>query len=183
MTLPTTTDALRDEVLVLQAQQGQAEALAELVRRWQDRLWQRAFRVTRDQEAARDIVQNTWRKALAALPALLEPAAFPGWILRITNNLAIDWIRREARQRSLHESYAAVNAGEPDPAETAVAAVRAAIARLVPRDSEIVGLFYIDGLPVAAIAETLGLPPGTVKSRLHHARAELKRLLKQEESR
>jgi len=174
-------ESLRDEILVLRAQQGLADAFEELVRRWQKRLWARAFRVTRDEAASWDIVQDTWRKTIQALPRLETPAAFPGWVLRMTNNLCIDWIRREVKRRELHASFAeTVPESYSDEAARRVRDVHAALSLLERADCQIITLYYFDELSVGEISDLLDIPAGTVKSRLHYAREKLRHVLEEE---
>lgn len=175
------TESLHDEILVLRSQQGQSDAFEELVRRWQKRLWARAFRVTRDAEASWDIVQDTWRKTIQALPKLEMPAAFPGWVLRMTNNLCIDWIRREVRRREIHESFAeTIPKSVSDDAPWLLSDVHVALSRLERDDCQIITLYYFDEMAVGEIADLLDIPAGTVKSRLHYAREKLKHFLEEE---
>lgn len=175
------TESLHDEILVLRSQQGQADAFEELVRRWQKRLWARAFRVTRDEAASWDIVQDTWRKAIQALPKLETPAAFPGWILRMTNNLCIDWIRREVRRREIHEAFGeTIPESFSDETPWRLSDVHVALSRLERDDCQIITLYYFDELVVGEIAGLLDIPAGTVKSRLHYAREKLKHILEEE---
>lgn len=171
--------ALEDEILVLRSQQGQNDAFEELVGRWQKRLWLRAFRVTKNETASWDIVQNTWQRVVRSLSRLENPAAFPGWILRITNNLAVDWIRREIRQRSAQESYVESAHDINTPRNSSPDLIRQALARLKPDDCEVLTLFYLDELGLSDIAAILGIPEGTAKSRLHYARTRLKTLLEE----
>jgi RNA polymerase sigma-70 factor (ECF subfamily) len=172
-----TRESLKDEILVLRAQQGQREAFEELVRRWQKRLWLRAFRVTKDETASWDIVQDTWQKVIRSFSRLDNPAAFPGWLLRITNNLAIDWIRKEVRRRDAHESYARSSDNNVASHGSAFESIQAALARLPSADSEILTLFYLNELSLSEIAQILDIPTGTVKSRLHYARAKMKEIM------
>ena len=114
---------------------------------------------------------------MEGLPRLEDAAAFPCWALRIANNLAVDWIRREMRRRDAHEFYAQDRAATGAERRVAVDAVRAAMVELADADRQIIALFYIEGFSIAELAGVLGLPEGTVKSRLHYARERLKAVL------
>lgn len=164
---------------MLRTQQGCREAFEELVQRWQKRLWFRAFRVTKDEAASWDIVQETWQRVIRSLSRLDDPAAFPGWLLRITHNLAIDWIRKDMRRRDAHASYVRTANDADKPTGSASEGIQAALARVSSADSEILTLFYLDEFSLNEIAHMLGIPIGTAKSRLYYARARLKTILEE----
>ena len=92
-------ERINDELLVIRAQEGAVDALSELVGRWQDRLWRLAWRLTDDEQAAWDVLQEAWIVISRRIGWLSDPAAFPAWAYRITSNKSRDWIRR--RQRML----------------------------------------------------------------------------------
>ena len=176
-------DQLNDELLVLRAQEGAVEALSELVDRWQDRLWRLAWRLTDDEQAAWDVLQEAWIVISRRIGRLAEPGAFPAWAYRITSNKSRDWIRRRQRMRRADEAYGqrwadAENGGNH--AERQYADLRDALADLSGGDRAILSLRYEDDFSTAEIAEILGIPPGTVKSRLHHARQRLRRFLEED---
>lgn len=178
-----TSEQIHDEWLVLRAQDGEPEALGELVRRWHPRLVGFALGLTGSEEDARDAVQAAWLGAARRLARLGDPARFPGWICRIVANKCADGIRRAQRERRAARG----RAGE-EPRESAnpvkgagdcdeAAEVRRALRRLGPAQREILGLHYGAGLGMEEIGAVLGVPTGTVKSRLHAARNELRSLL------
>jgi RNA polymerase sigma-70 factor, ECF subfamily len=176
----TRQESLKDEILVLRTQQGSREAFEELVQRWQKRLWFRVLRITKDETASWDIVQETWQRVIRSLPRLDDPGAFPGWVIRISQNLAIDWIRKDMRRRDAHASYAQ-NANDAGSSSGAVfERIQDALAQVSSTDSEILTLFYLDELSLNDIADMLGIPVGTAKSRLHYARARLKAILEEQ---
>ncbi len=170
---------LHDEILVLRSQQKQVEAFEELVKRWQKRLWRHAFQITRDENASWDIVQNTWMRVIKSLARLEDPAAFPGWVLRIVNNLAIDWIRKEIKRRKTHELYAQSVHDKDLQHNSTFDTVQEAMCKLHPAEHTILGFFYIEGFNLDEIATVLCIPKGTAKSRLHYARKKLKNLLEE----
>lgn len=174
---------LRDELLVMAAQDGEPTAMNELVRRWQERLWRHAYRLTGQREAAWDVLQEGWLAIVRGLRRLDDPKRFRPWAYRIVTYKAADWIRRRQRDRRtqgpLDEAQPPPDRGRPDHDHVDdVDEIRAALAGLGGAQRIVLMLHYIDELPVAEIAEVLNIPPGTVKSRLHNGRAELRRLLK-----
>ena len=172
-----------DELLVIRAQEGGAEALSDLVSRWQDRLWRLAWRLTDDEQAAWDVLQEAWIVISRRIGRLGDPSAFPAWAYRITSNKSRDWIRRRQRMRRADEAYGErwreADGGE-NHAERQYADLREALADLAGRDRAILSLRYEDGFSTAEIGEILGIPAGTVKSRLHYARQRLRRFFEED---
>lgn len=177
-------ERLNDELLVIHAQGGAAEAFETLVRRWQDRLWRLAWRLTDDEQAAWDVLQEAWIAIGRQIGRLEDPAAFAAWAYRITSNKSRDWVRRRRHMRRADQAYGerwleaenGLAAGERDYAD-----LSAALASLSGTDRAILSFAYEDGFSTAAIAEILGVPPGTVKSRLHYARQRLRRFIEEHE--
>ncbi len=177
-------ERLKDELLVIQAQEGAVEALSELVDRWQDRLWRLAWRLTDDEQAAWDVLQDTWIAISRQIGRLGDPSAFPAWAYRITSNKSRDWIRKRQRMRRADEAYGqrwreAEDGGRPT--DRHYASLRDALGDLPGRDRAILSLRYEDNFSTSEIAEILRIPPGTVKSRLHHARRRLRRFLEEDQ--
>ncbi|HYW79013.1 MAG TPA: RNA polymerase sigma factor [Thermoguttaceae bacterium] len=176
-------ERINDELLVIRAQEGAADALCELVRRWQDRLWRLAWRLTDDEQAAWDVLQEAWIVISRRIGRLTDPAAFPAWAYRITSNKSRDWIRRRQRMRRADEAYGMrwheAENGE-DSSGVQFASLREALADLPGRDRAILSLRYEDGFTTAEIAQILAIPSGTVKSRLYHARQRLRRFLEED---
>ncbi len=173
------SDRVYDELLVLHAQDGENEALNELVRRWQPRLIAYAIRVTGHREAARDITQEAWLAMVRSLRKLDDPARFPAWAYRIVKNKCIDWIRSRQRQRAGEEKIEMelkIDAGL-DHSGDEIAALRKMIAKLPEESRQVLIMHYTEGFSTAEIGDALGIPRGTVKSRLHHARLALKTML------
>ena len=175
-------ERIKDELLVIWAQEGAVEALSELVERWQERLWRLAWRLTDDEQAAWDVLQEAWIVISRRIGRLGDPSAFPAWAYRITSNKSRDWIRRRQRMRRADEVYGqrwreAENGGNPT--DRQYADLREALADLPGRDRAILSFRYEDNFSTSEIAEILGIPPGTVKSRLHHARQRLRRFLEE----
>ncbi len=176
-------ERINDELLVIRAQEGVAEALSDLVSRWQDRLWRLAWRLTDDEQAAWDVLQEAWIVISRRIGRLGDPSAFPAWAYRITSNKSRDWIRRRQRMRRADEAYGErwreADGGE-NHAERQYADLREALADLAGRDRAILSLRYEDGFSTAEIGEILGIPAGTVKSRLHYARQRLRRFFEED---
>ena len=183
--MPTTTDHVYDELLVLRCQEGDHDAFDELVSRWQQRLAHHARRLLNHRDAAGDVLQEAWMAIVRGIGRLDDPASFRQWAYRIVTHKCTDWIRRQQRRRRLSESVARESAGavaEPavDTGEGDVERLRGAL-RALPGDRQaLLSLHYLEGASVAEIAGILDIPEGTVKSRLYHARHHLKDVLERE---
>ena len=174
-------DELRiyDEFLVASAATGDRDALERLIARWQPRLLRHAWRLLDDGERARDIVQESWIEILRGLGRLDDVAAFPAWAFRIVSRRCYRAFRRAVR-----EPFEPEEAGlqrEPELPHHASAefasdlqSVMAAVRALPPPQRAALALFHLEGLGVAEIAVALDVPPGTVKTRLMHARRKVR---------
>jgi RNA polymerase sigma factor (sigma-70 family) len=181
----TTRDRERifDEYLVAAAVTGDRAAWARLVERWQPRLLRHARRVLGDGERARDVVQEAWLEILRGLARLDDVAAFPPWAYRIVTRRCQRLFKRNGRD-FLHDE-AAVESAEQAPSHQSgdfaaeLAIVMAAIETLSAPHRAALGLFYLEGLGIAEIAVALDVAPGTVKTRLMHARNKVRARLGQ----
>lgn len=166
---------IENEALVLACRTGNRAAFQELARRWQEPLWRHALRLTGHQEAAWDVLQETWMDVAQGIMRLRDPTTFRAWVYRVATRRAMDWHRsRHGQPSDLEDIEPSENAPEPTDAEDAV---RQALARLSGTQRVVMSLHYLEGCDVAEVAEILGIAPGTVKSRLHHAREKLRAIL------
>ncbi len=178
------SERIFDEYLVMAAKAGDREALARLVARYQPRLLRHAWRVIGDAERARDMVQEAWVEILRGLARLDDAAAFPAWAYRIVTRRCHRLFHRSAREPLEPEDAGesvVVETPENQSAEFAfdLSQVMEAIATLPAPQRAALALFYTEGLSVAEIAIALDVPPGTVKTRLMHARRKVRALLEE----
>jgi RNA polymerase sigma factor (sigma-70 family) len=164
--------SIEDQLLVMDAQDGDARAMEKLVGRWQKRLWFHAFRLTGDHHAAWDVTQQSWLGIIKGLRKLHDPASFRAWAYRITTNKSLDWLKRRktAPQTGLDVEQ---NLSMEEKEQIGIVEL---LQKLDANKRTVVSLFYFEELSVFEIAEALRIPPGTVKSRLANARQELKEL-------
>jgi len=174
------------EWLVLRCQAGDSGALSELADLWHRRFLGLAVRLTGDREAARDVVQESWVAIVRDLRTLRDPHRFSSWALRIVANKSRDWIRRRKTRRQLETepeaSFDLVDAratGDELERESEIECLRHALRRLDPDDAAILSLHHLDGISIREVAVALQIPTGTVKSRLHAARARLRAALEE----
>jgi RNA polymerase sigma-70 factor, ECF subfamily len=177
-----------DDQLIDLALDGQTEAFGQLVLKYQDRLYNTVFHVVGHAEDARDVVQEALVQAFLKLDSFQRHSAFYTWLYRIAFNVAITQRRRRRPTVSM-DHLRETSPIEPvdcedDPAEALdrkerCRQVRAAIARLAEEHRAVVVLREIDGCCYETISEILDLPVGTVRSRLHRARLQLREELKE----
>lgn len=167
------------EWLVLNAQLGEKDAFEQLLGICYPKLLRFAARQLGDDEAARDVVQSTLEAVSRDLGRVKDPAAFIGWLYQILHRKAVDHIRQVTRQRRLGKAVQTeseiAGAVYETPAENVD--LDSLLAGLGGDGYQVVHLHYLEGLSVREISQTLALAEGTVKSRLFHARQQLRKLL------
>ena len=174
---------LNDEWLVLRCQEGDTEAWALLVGRWQQRLWRHARRLTGDENAAWDAIQEAWIGISQGIRRLADAAAFPAWAYQIVSNKCRDALRRQQRRRAATENYAEWMERHQQPAAGADQqhnSLQEALEQLSGPDRALLSLRYEEQFDTAEIAGILNIPEGTVKSRLYSARQRLRRYLEED---
>lgn len=162
--------------LVERARQGDDVAFAELVDADGDRCFAIAYRILRDVEAAQDAVQQAFVLAWRELPRLRDAERYDAWLHRLLVNACYEESRRRRRWTSRIRVLPVDGPAAPDPTVSVHDRdlLERAFARLSPEHRAVVVLHHHAGLPVATIAEVVGVPVGTVKSRLHHATRSLR---------
>ncbi len=187
-TVVTDTTLPSDAQLVEETLGGQPEAFGKLVLKYQDRLFNAVLHVVGNPEDARDMVQEALVQAFLKLESFQRRSAFYTWLYRIALNAAISH-RRRLRPMALVEGAGATGRLPPSNHEADPAAVldckercrqvRQAIAQLADDHRAVLVLRDIEGCDYQTIAEILALPVGTVRSRLHRARLQLRDVLKE----
>jgi RNA polymerase sigma factor (sigma-70 family) len=171
------TEATVDQLgLVERARRGDHDAFTELARGAVTRLDRAARLILRDPELARDAVQEALIRAWHDLPGLRDPERFDAWLHRLTVNVCLDLVRRR-RRRVIEVEIDSIDAPTVSDHASALAdreVADAAMRRLDERGRAIVVLHYFLGMPLTDVAATLGIPLGTVKSRLHRALGEMR---------
>jgi RNA polymerase sigma-70 factor (ECF subfamily) len=185
-----------DADVVARARQGDHDAFRILVERYQERAYRLALRVLRDEEWARDVVQEGFLKVYRSLDRFEGRSSFYTWLYRVMMNLCLDAKRRDRGDRHVEWDDGAALA--PDPAGPDAASelhqdqegpegsleraqlrgfVAKAIEQLSDDARQTLLLREVEGLSYAEIAACLGVPKGTVMSRLHHARRQVRESL------
>jgi len=181
--MPRSFAHLSDEAVVALVARSEEEALAELYDRFGRVAFGLAFRIVRDRALAEDAVQDgfltAWRTAARFMP---ERARASTWLLTLVHRRAVDLVRREDRRRAepLDERFDPPGDGSAE--EDAWLRfererVQAALRRLPDQQREALELAYYGGFTQTELAERLGQPVGTIKSRMFAGLARLRELL------
>ena len=166
---------------------GNAEAYGAIVRRYQDRLVAAVYAMLGNREDAEDVTQECLAIAFRRLSTFEGRSSLFTWLHRIAMNLAISHRRKHrlenARERTSMEFAELDLVGREEPVERQIdrrdeqALVQAAVLRLDDQYRSVLVLRDVQGMDYGEIAETLEIPIGTVRSRLHRARLEIKDIL------
>jgi RNA polymerase sigma-70 factor, ECF subfamily len=171
-------DRTRERELVVSAQRGNREAFAELVRVHQRRAYAVARAIVLDHHDAEDAAQDGFLHAYRALARFRPGESFGAWLHRIVANAALDLQRRKkVRSASVLPETVALPFRDPAESDELRRRLGAALAKLSERQRSVIVLHDVEGFRHAEIGEMLGIPEGTARSDLHHARAALRRML------
>jgi RNA polymerase sigma-70 factor, ECF subfamily len=183
-----------DRALVLRAQAGEMEAFRRLVERHQRRAFALAFALVREENDARELVQEAFLRVFKNLPTFQSDSSFYTWLYRILTNLGIDLLRKPGRDvRQLEEEVGALDGGVDvplllgryegaDPVETIRRReigqrLQTAFDELPSYHRAVIVLRELEGLSYEEMASIMSVSKGTIMSRLFHARKKLQRVL------
>lgn len=185
-----------DLMLIERAQRGDRSALNALVRKYETRAYQFAFRLTRNPEEAADIVAEAFVRVYNALPNFKGNSLFTTWLYRILTNCFLDAKKKESKRQAVSlETTIATEDGEverqiedPDASphddllrDERAQRMESALQKLPEYQRAMILMYHAEQLSYEEIAEALDLPIGTVKSRLNRARLSLREHLVKEE--
>jgi len=187
-------EAEEDRALVLRAQAGEMEAFRRLVERHQRRAFALAFALVREENDARELVQEAFLRVFKSLPTFQSDSSFFTWLYRILTNLGIDLLRKPGRDvRQLEEEVGGLDGGVDVPlllgryeGADPVEAIRrreigqrlqTAFDELPSYHRAVIVLRELEGLSYEEMASVMSVSKGTIMSRLFHARKKLQRVL------
>jgi RNA polymerase sigma-70 factor (ECF subfamily) len=173
-----------DELLALRCQLGERAAFDELIRRWSEPLRRHALRVTGNEDAANELVQDIWLRVVQGIGRLRECAKFRAWLFGIAHRSLMDRFRQRyaAPRIDSQADLEAVALDTPeDDREEARRLIARGLSRLPLAEREVLTLFHLEELTLVEVAAALAVPVGTVKSRLFRARTMLRQKLTCEE--
>ncbi len=174
---PREAGRVYDELLLTLARAGDGRAASRLAARWQPRFLRTARRLLRDEDEAREAVQETWAGIARGWSRLSDPAQFPAWAFGVLHHKCADRIRASQRARA-HAAAPDTNT-EPggERADDDRLSIVRALERLSPEHRAAAVLYFSEGLSLSEVARAVGVPEGTAKSRIFHARQKLKAAL------
>ncbi len=170
------------------AQRGDVRAYESLVQQYEQIAFRTAYLITHDADEAADAAQDAFVRAYNALRSFERGRPFRPWLLRIVTTQSLNRIQANKRRAHMTERYGEqvlMSEDKPSP-ERAVSArqrserLRDAVSKLGADEQALIVLRYFLELPEQEVAETLNIPLGTVKSRLHRTLAKLRELIRRE---
>ena len=186
-----------DQRLIVECLRGDPAAFGVLVRRYQDRLYNTVFRLVGNAEDAQDVVQEAFLNAYQSLGGFKGDSLFFTWLYRIAVNAAISFKRKRRVVIPIDAARGVVSGvprgvEPPDPSELSRPGhaleqeeqerrIQRALNRLSPEHRAVLILKDMEGQKYETMAEILQVPIGTIRSRLHRARLELRELLEKDE--
>ena len=170
------TEGVRVDELVERARRGDRDAFAALVQLTSDRMYAVATRILRDADLAEDALQGALIAAWKSLPTLRDPARFEAWLRRLLVHACYAEARRRRSWTTRIRVLPVDGPVGPDGLLSVVErdALDRAFRRLSIEQRAIFVLHHHLGLPLVEVAETLGIPAGTARSRLHYATRTLR---------
>lgn len=176
------------QTLIDQARQGNADAFTALCAPLEALVYRHCLQMLRNPADAQDAAQETMLRAYRAFHSFRAGSSVATWLFRIAHNVCLDRLKRPAARREgvsldqLREAGFDPADAQPTPesrylAQSEMDRLREGIGRLPPEQQALLSLRFGDGLDYDALAQTLGLNPGTVKSRLSRARESLRKFL------
>jgi RNA polymerase sigma factor (sigma-70 family) len=169
---------------VIRAQRGDPAAFEELVSALEKPMFYYVRRLVRNEEDAWDILQEVWTKSFRNLGSLRETRRYRVWLYSIAHKITMSHQRSVYRSLDVFEDVPApefADESEARPNEEDAERVHFALDRIDAPFREVLTLRFLEDLSVEEISEVIGVPMGTVKSRLHYAKQALKKVLEREE--
>ncbi|MBI1800542.1 MAG: RNA polymerase sigma factor [Chloroflexi bacterium] len=178
-----------EQSLIARAQRGDLIAYESLVRQHEQTAFRTAYLITHDEDDAAEVAQDAFLRAYRALDSFQLGRPFRPWLLRIVTRQALNRIQAVKRREQMAERYARQMMVAEDKITPEGAATRRdqnerlmrAVGLLSPEEQTLIALRYFMALPEAEVAETLKIPRGTVKSRLHRTLRRLREIIQRED--
>jgi RNA polymerase sigma-70 factor, ECF subfamily len=172
-------DGVQFEWLALRRQTGDSEAFADLIAVMERPLLYYATGLTGNQDAALDVLQDVWLRVFHGIRKLKEPSSLKPWLYAITHGVAVDRVRKQYKRDKADQSQLddVLNDDEPAFDERDATAVHDALSRLGVKHREVLVLHFLQDLSILEIANVVGCSEGTVKSRIHYAKRQMKQIL------
>lgn len=186
------SEARHDHALIERAKHGDSQAFRELVERHQRRALTLALALVRDEQDAREVVQEAFLRVHRGIDGFQGSSSFFTWLYRIVTNLSIDLMRRPARRETEVDAYlehvdeqdipflSRIDGADPFDAvrrQEIAKRIERGLAELPPYHRGVIVMREVHGMTYEEMAEAMGVSKGTIMSRLFHARQKLQRAL------
>ncbi|MEP6472505.1 MAG: RNA polymerase sigma factor [Gemmatimonadota bacterium] len=173
------SDRIRDEWLALRCQAGDVGAFEDLVAVMERPLLFYLSRLVGAEHEVLDVLQEVWIKAFRDIRHLRNPGSLRPWLYRIAHGLAVDHVRRDVSREHAEEVHAGFSEASEEISFSLADtdSMYHALGQLDPIHREVLMLHFLEDFSVAAIADAVSCPEGTVKSRLYHAKRKMRSLL------
>ena len=168
---------IEDELILVRCQLGERAAFDDLIRRWSPLLYRHACRRTGDPDLARDLTQDIWLRVLRGIGGLRDRSHFRAWLFGIAHRTFMDRLRERYTQPAIMDFDPEDLVDDSFDDEVLGSAIHTHLVRLPELERETLTLFYLHEYSIEEMAALLGIPIGTVKSRLFRARAALRALM------
>lgn len=166
---------LTDELMAVRCQLGESDAFDDLVERWHEPLWRYLRRMAGSDDEAAETLQDAWLRILRGLPGLRRPDRLRAWLFGIARRALMDRLRH--RYATTTDDDVDLDDIPAEPIEEPIDdldTMHEELAAMPLVEREVLVLFYLRELPLDQAADVLGVPVGTVKSRLYRARRMLR---------
>ncbi len=171
-----------DLALVVRTKAGNTEAFSELVRRHDRVVYNLSYRFMRDAALAEDMTQEAFLKAYRLLNGFRGDCSFSTWLYRVTCSVCLTELNRRKRRNEVeltpqHSSDAST---DPEGATDMPELIRRCVTKLPDHYATIVTLYYLQEVPYEQIAEVMNIPMGTLKTWMHRARLQVRKIVEKE---
>ena len=175
--MPEDKEIIESALLVVRWQRGDRSAFEGIVKLWEKSLFYYLRRLAPSEAVAWELLQETWVKVLRSLKSLREPRALPAFLYRTARNAAITHLRRPELMELESDHFDPEMGGDAVVSFDDADEVHRALERLPLLQREALTLFFLQELTLEEMGTLLGVPVGTVKSRLHYAKQAIQKIL------
>lgn len=185
--MPTHKQTIYHELLVVRCQRGDGDAFRELVREWERPLHYYIRRLLGSNDVEWDVLQEVWLRVFRGIASLREPRTLPIWLYRIARRTAMRHLREKYSDPALDQTLSDLEGIEVEIDERLhltgddAEQVHRALKQIPVVWREVLTLHFLEDMSVQEVAEVIGVPAGTVKSRLYHAKRALRDVLQKME--
>lgn len=171
-----------DLALVNRTKAGDIEAFSELARRHERVVYNLSYRFMRDSALAEDMAQEAFLKAYRLLGGFRGDCSFSTWLYRVTSSVCLTELSRRKRRGevALTTDHTSDAVTEPEETTDTPEMIRRCVTKLPDRYATIVTMYYLDEISYEEIAESLNIPMGTLKTWMHRARHQLRKIVEKE---